>query len=110
GENGVGNGRTSRNSNTVDSYWFDPNRFVLDQALLRVEREVDSAQTDHIDWGFRSTGFYGIDYRYTMAGGWGSDQLLVHNLLYGWDPVEVYANVYIPGFLGGTDIRVGRWI
>ena len=29
---------------------------------------------------------YGIDYRYMTAGGWVSDQLLKHNLLYGWDP------------------------
>jgi hypothetical protein len=51
-----------------------------------------------------------MDYRFTTAGGWGSDQLLKHNNLYGWDPTEAYANVYIPGFLGGTDIRIGRWI
>jgi hypothetical protein len=55
-------------------------------------------------------GMYGIDYRFTTAGGWGSDQLLKHNLLDGWDPTEVYFNVYVPGFLGGTDIRIGRWI
>jgi hypothetical protein len=53
---------------------------------------------------------YGEDYRYTTAGGWGSEQLLKHNLYYGWDPTEVYGNVYIPGLWGGTDIRIGRWI
>ena len=36
--------------------------------------------------------------------------MLKHNLLYGWDPVEQYVNAYIPGFLGGTDVRIGRWI
>jgi hypothetical protein len=105
-----GNWSTATNSNTVTSYWVDPNRLVLDQALLRVEREVDSAQTDHLDWGFRSTGFYGIDYRYTMAGGWGSDQLLVHNLLYGFDPTEQYVTLYVPWVAQGMIITVGRWI
>jgi len=105
-----GNWSTSRNSNTIDSYWVDPNRFVLDQLLFRVEREVDSAQTDYLDWGFRSTGFYGIDYRYTMAGGWGSDQLLVHNLLYGFDPTEQYLTLYLPWVAQGMIITAGRWI
>src|SRR5262245_1360798 len=68
--NGAGNVSTSRDSNTPDSYWVVPNDFELDQAILRFERHVDSVQTDHLDWGFRSTHLYGIDYRYTTAGGW----------------------------------------
>jgi hypothetical protein len=72
-----------KNTNAPTSYWVVPNRFELDQLVFRLEREVDSVQTDHMDWGFRSTVFYGMDYRYTTAGGWGSDQLLVHNNLYG---------------------------
>ena len=75
---------------------------------MKLERLPDTVQTDHIDWGFRSVGLYGIDYRYTTAGGWGSDQLLRANKLYGWDPVEQYVSVYLPWFLGGTDFRVGR--
>ena len=60
--NASGNVSTSKNSNTVDSYWVAPNSFQLDQGLFRIERQVDSVQTDHIDWGFRSTHLYGIDY------------------------------------------------
>jgi hypothetical protein len=108
--NASGNWSTATNSNTPAVYWIVPNRYELDQLVFRLERYPDTVQTDHIDWGFRAVALYGMDYRYTMAGGWGSDQLLEHNLLYGWDPTEVYFNVYIPGFLGGTDIRVGRWI
>ena len=37
-------------------------------------------QTDHI--GFRSVSRCRMDYRYTTAGGWFSDQLLRHNSLY----------------------------
>jgi hypothetical protein len=67
--NASGNWSTCKASNTVDSYWVKPNAFVLDQAVLRLEREVDTVQTDHCDWGFRITGDYGIDYRYFTAGG-----------------------------------------
>jgi hypothetical protein len=105
-----GNVSSSRNSNTPDSYWIRPNKFDVDQALIRLERNLDSVQTDHIDWGFRLTGDYGIDYRYFTAGGWFSDQLLKHNALYGWDPTEVYFDVYVPWVAQGMIVRVGRWI
>jgi hypothetical protein len=106
----AGTWSTARNSNVPTAYWVDPNRFELDQLVFRLERLPDTVQQDHIDWGFRAIALYGMDYRYTTAGGWFSDQLLLNNNLYGWDPTELYFNVYIPGFLGGTDIRVGRWI
>jgi hypothetical protein len=105
-----GNWSTAKNSNIPTSYWIVPNRYNLDQLVFRLERYADTVQTDHIDYGFRFIALYGMDYRYTTAGGWGSDQLLEHNLLYGWDPTEEYINFYIPGFLGGTDVRIGRWI
>ena len=68
---------------------------LLDRAQLRSSSIRSSSsssarstavQTDHIDWGFRSVHLYGIDYRYTTAGGWFSQQLLYHNNLYGYDP------------------------
>jgi hypothetical protein len=105
-----GNWSTSKNSNTPDSYWVRPNTMDVDQAVLRFDRNLDSVQTDHIDWGFRLTQDYGIDYRYFTAGGWFSDQLLKHNFLYGYDPTEVYADLYIPWVAQGMILRVGRWI
>jgi hypothetical protein len=105
-----GNLSTSKHTNTPDSYWIRPNNVDMDQALIRIERNLDSVQVDHIDYGFRLTGDYGIDYRYFTAGGWGSEQLLKHNLLYGWDPTEVYFDVYIPWVAQGLIVRVGRWI
>jgi hypothetical protein len=98
------------NLNAPDSYWVVGNRINLDQIVFRLEREPDLAQSDHIDWGFRSTVFYGMDYRYTYAGGWASDQFQKHNLLYGWDPLENYVDVFIPWVIKGLDIRVGRWV
>jgi hypothetical protein len=108
--NASGNWSTAKNSNTPDSYWIVPNRYELDQFVFRVERQVDTVQTDHIDIGFRSTALYGMDYRYMTAGGWFSDQLLKHNALYGWDPTEQYIEVYVPGVTEGMILRVGRWI
>jgi hypothetical protein len=106
----AGTWSTARNTNTPSSYWIVPNSYQLDQLCFRIERYPDTVQSDHIDWGFRSITMYGMDYRYTTAGGWASDQLLKNNLLYGWDPVEQYINFYVPWFGGGTDIRIGRWI
>ncbi len=100
----------ARNSNSPTSYWIVPNRLEMDQAVLRFSRQADTVQTDHIDWGFRSTFVYGEDYRYLTAGGWFSDQLLKNNRLYGFDPTEQYLDVYIPGIAKGMVVRVGRWI
>lgn len=108
--NASGNFSSAKNSNTVSSYWVNPNTVALDQGLLRIERELDTAQTDHVDWGFRSTHFYGTDYRYTMAGGYFSDQLLVHNRLYGYDPTEQYFQLYVPHVAQGMVLTMGRWI
>jgi hypothetical protein len=105
-----GNLSSSRNSNTPDSYWVRPNKFDMDQALIRLDRNVDTVQVDHVDWGFKATLDYGIDYRYFTAGGWTSDQLLIHNQLYGYDLTEIYGELYIPWVTEGLIIRVGRWI
>ena len=108
--NASGNWSTAKNSNTPDSYWIVPNRYELDQFVFRLERLPDTVQTDRMDWGFRATALYGIDYRYMTAGGWFSRQLLLHNALYGWDPTEVYFDWYIPWIAQGMIFRVGRWI
>jgi len=108
--NASGNLSSCKHSNTPDSYWVVPNRFEMDQFLLRVEREVDSVQTDHVDIGFRSSFLYGMDYRYMTAGGWTSYQLLKYNNLYGYDFTEQYVDVYIPKVAQGLIIRMGRWI
>jgi hypothetical protein len=101
---------TSNKSNIPESYAIVPNRVELDQGVIRIERLPDTVQTDHIDWGFRLTPMYGIDYRRTTAQGWFSGQLLNHNYLYGFDPVEAYALLYIPHVAKGMVIKAGRYI
>jgi hypothetical protein len=108
--NGSGNWSSSKHSNAPMSYWIVPNRLVADQVCVRLEREADTAQDDHVDVGFRATLLWGQDYRYMIAGGIFSDQLLEHNLQYGFDTTEVYADVYIPRIAEGLTIRLGRWI
>jgi hypothetical protein len=99
-----------KHSNSPDSYWLVPNRVELDQFIFRLERQVDSVQTDHMDIGFRSTFLYGIDYRYMTGGGWTSGQLLKHNYLYGYDFTEQYIEIYTPSIAEGMIVRIGRWI
>jgi len=104
------NATNDKQTNAPSAYWVDPNRLALDQIVFRLEREEDTVQTDHWDWGFRTTLIYGEDYRFTTAGGWGSDQLLHHNLLYGWDPLENYVDIYNPFIMQGLVLRIGRWV
>jgi Putative beta-barrel porin-2, OmpL-like. bbp2 len=104
------NWSTNKTSNLPDSYWMQANRLNLNQFVMKVERQEDTVQTDHCDWGFRSVILYGEDYRFTTSGGWGIEQLTKHNALYGWDPIEQYVDLYVPWILEGMIMRVGRWV
>lgn len=104
------NWSTSKNSNIPLSYAIVSNSVQLDQLILRIERNPDTVQMDHMDWGFRVSNLYGIDYRYTTAQGIFSNQLLQHNNLYGYDPVEVYGQLYIPRVAQGLVLTMGRYI
>ncbi len=110
-----GNASTSNKgkyANNQTAYDVIPNSIQLDQAALYFERLPDTVQTDHIDWGFRLTNLYGLDYRYTTAKGVFSQQLLSHasGQTYGYDPVMYYLDLYLPKIGKGTDIRLGRYI
>jgi len=48
--NASGNWTTNKNSSIPTSYWIFPNQPVLNQLVVRLERELDTVQTDHIDW------------------------------------------------------------
>jgi hypothetical protein len=57
---------TSRgpNANFPLIYDLRPNRFEQNQFVLYIERVPDESQIDHVDWGFRISGVYGLDYRF----------------------------------------------
>jgi hypothetical protein len=84
--------------------------FELDQEVLYIERQPDTVQTDHVDWGFRVSGLYGLDYRFTTSNGFLSNQLLVKNRENGFDAPMMYFDLYVPQVAQGMDIRVGRYI
>jgi hypothetical protein len=96
--------------NWPSAYMYTPNTVQLDQAVLYVERLPDTVQTDHIDWGFRLSGIYGENYRYTTSYGLASYQLLGHNLVNGYDFPMVYGELYFPKVAEGLLVRVGRFI
>jgi hypothetical protein len=101
---------TSRHTLFPEAYNIYSNTVVLDQAVLYIERLTDTVQTDHVDWGFHLTGFYGVDYRFTTAKGWFSQQLLKFNRQYGFDPMLEYVDLYVPQVALGLNIRVGRYL
>jgi hypothetical protein len=96
--------------NAPAGYDYNPNTIQMDQAVLYVERTPDTVQTDHVDWGFRVSGIYGVDYRYTISDGLGSNQLTKTNNSYGWDVPMEYVEVYVPQVAKGLLIRAGRFI
>jgi hypothetical protein len=100
---------TSAQNNFPVSYDIFPDKIELNQAVIYVERLPDTVQNDHFDWGFHLTAFEGIDYRFTTAKGYFSQQLLASNKQYGFDPVLEYIDLYFP-VKDGLDIRVGRFL
>jgi hypothetical protein len=111
--NGGGNASTSKQSgysNAPAAYADRGNSLTLDQEVLYIERQPDTVQTDHIDWGFRIAALYGLDYRFTTAEGWFSHQLLGKNQENGFDLPMAYFDLYVPYVAQGMDIRIGRYI
>ena len=102
--------KKSENGNFPLVYDIRPNRMELNQFVVYLERLPNENQTDHIDWGFRLSGVYGLDYRFMISRGWFSSQLLKHNSYYGFDTPMIYLDLYIPYVFQGMNIRIGRII
>ena len=103
---------TSRapNANFPLIYDLRPNRFDQNQFVLYVERVPNECQKDHIDWGFRVSSVYGLDYRFMISRGLFSDQLLKQNNYYGFDMPMIYVDLYLPQIFQGMNVRIGRII
>jgi hypothetical protein len=100
---------TSKENNFPVTYDIFPNRIELNQAVVYIERLPDTVQKTHFDFGYHVTAFYGIDYRFTTAKDYFSQQLLQKNHVYGFDPVLEYADLYFP-VKDGLNIRIGRFL
>src|ERR1700726_3791508 len=101
---------TVRGGNAPAGDIYNPNTVQLDQAVIYFERLPDTVQKDHIDWGFRIAPIYGETYRYTIAYGLFSNQLLNQNKNNGFDLPMAYGEVFIPQVAEGLMIRFGRYI
>lgn len=91
---------------------YRANELLLQQNWLRIESPVVSSGTTQPTFGFRSDWILpGSDYRFTLARGLFDDQLTANDgspSTYGFDPVELYAEVYFPNVAHGLDIKLGR--
>lgn len=110
GTNNKSNAQLGIAANTPAAYDVYSNQIQLDQAALYFQRLENTAQKDHFDWGYQLTLLYGVDYRFTTAKGILSQQLLVKNSEYGFDPVMFYVDGYFPHVAKGMVLRVGRYI
>jgi len=114
GANGSTNNKTNAAkgiaSNAPSAYDVYANTIQLDQGALYFEKYPNTAQKEHFDWGYRVTLLYGTDYRFTTAKGMLSQQLLLKDSQYGFDPVMLYYDFYFPKVAQGMNIRVGRYV
>jgi hypothetical protein len=110
--NGGFNISTSKNQggNNPAAYIVNPNTLQLDQFVVYMERLPDTVQNDHIDWGFRLSGIYGENYRYTNSYGLWSDQFNGHNQTNGFDAPMMYGELFFPQVAEGLVLRFGRYI
>jgi putative OmpL-like beta-barrel porin-2 len=111
--NGGGNlstATTGYGGNAPAAYMYTPNLIQLDQAVVYIERVPDEVQQDYIDWGFRVSGIYGENYRFSVGYGPFSDQLVYHNHFAGFDMPMIYGDLYFPGIADGVTLRFGRFI
>ncbi|MGA2707575.1 MAG: outer membrane beta-barrel protein [Steroidobacteraceae bacterium] len=102
---------TGTGGNYPEAYSFEPNTLQMDQIALYFERTPDEVQRAHTDWGFRVTGLYGTDYKYTFSNGIFSNQYTDSAKQNGFDPVMYYLDFWLPNLGGlGSNLRVGRYI
>lgn len=100
---------TAYNGNYPSAYQINPNTVTLQQIVLRLERQPDTFQKGHFDWGFDVDFLYGQDFRWTEMNGIFSNQLKNNNE-YGYDINQFYVDAYLPWLAEGLDIRIGRFI
>ena len=103
---------TQTHGTLLTGFAFLPNQYLLQQNWLRIDRPVNPASTEP-DVGFRIDSILpGTDYRFTLAKGLFDGQLTANNgqpNLFGFDPVQFYADFRIPEAFAGLTVRVGRF-
>ncbi|MFL5043372.1 MAG: porin [Xanthobacteraceae bacterium] len=108
-EGGItGNARNTLNGINFGHLFTDKaNSFLLNQALLTIQRPLDPKATGY-DFGFKFQAMYGSDARYTHFLGEFDEAIKDRNQ---FDIVEAHALFHAPWFTpGGMDIKVGQYV
>lgn len=99
-------------SNLPVGFDYLANEFLLKQNWLRLDRPVVTDGTADPSMGFRIDAILpGTDYRFTAARGLFSGQLTANDggpYTYGIDPVQFYAEAYLPRVGAGLGLKLGR--
>jgi hypothetical protein len=93
--------------------WDDrANRYLVQQAWVRIGRSVINTGTTEPTFGFQVDILNGSDYRFTLPRGLLNSQLDSSTPgsqnLYGVDPIQHYVSMFVPTLFRGTEIRLGR--
>jgi hypothetical protein len=103
---------TDRHDQLPMGFNYLANDFLLQQNWLRFERTVVKGGTTEPTFGFRSDWILpGSDYRFTLPRDIFNGQLTADHgqpALYGIDPIQFYAEAYIPTVGRGLDVKLGR--
>jgi hypothetical protein len=102
---------TSQVSNLPVTFNDRANTFLLQQQWFRIDRALVTKGTTDPSFGYHLDVLTGSDYRWTLIRGLFNSQLdnsTGAQNLYGVDPIQFYANAYLPTLFRGTEIRVGR--
>jgi hypothetical protein len=86
------------------------NTIQLDQLTLYIQRNPDTVETDHFDWGVHIANLFGQDYKYTFSHSVLSQQYIGAHNKYGYGPVMFYVDLYLPKVAVGMNIRMRRYI
>jgi hypothetical protein len=91
---------------------YRANEFLLQQNWLRIDKPLDT-ESKSPSWGYHADLIMpGSDYRFTVARGLWDSQLTANSgqpNTYGIDPVQFYAQWYLPEFGQGMEIKAGRF-
>ena len=106
------NASTASRNSLPTAFDYRANQFMLNQNWLHVEQRIDP-QKKEFQWGWVTDWILpGSDYRFTLARGLWDNQLSANRgrpLLYGIDPIQFYAQAFLPGIGEGTAVQLGRF-
>lgn len=103
------NASNASQSNLPTGFSIVPNQMEFNQGALGIQKQADTSQNQHFDYGFKMVNWWGVDYRFSTMQGVFSQQLFQQNLLYGYDMPEAYLELFFPHIGEGTLVTVGRY-